>query len=322
MGHLCFILTIKYLGVKAAYALLLVVVPYFIPFSPKSTVAVWGYNRRILNYGRLRSMFKIFEHYYRFGQTIIDKIAIINGMADRYKYDFENYDQFLKVLDSGQGVVMIGAHVGSWEIGAPFFDDYGKKINIVMYDAEYQNIKNVIERNAVKNYRVIPLGEDSLESVLRIKRAIDGGEYVCFQGDRFINGKGASARTFMGSEALFPAGPFLIASRMRVPVVFYFAMREKGRRYRFHFVIAGPATPAESAALAEPAQRAWSARPAGFTQPAEPATPAQLAQPAAPAGPRKSIAPEKQILTQYIAALENIVRTYPQQWFNFYKFWS
>ena len=33
---------------------------------------------------------------------------------------------------------MIGAHVGNWEIGAPFFDEYGKKINIVMFDAEHE----------------------------------------------------------------------------------------------------------------------------------------------------------------------------------------
>ena len=34
-------------------------------------------------------------------------------------------------------------------------------------------------------------------------------------------------------------GPFLLASRMRVPVVFYFAMREPGMKYRFHFFPSG-----------------------------------------------------------------------------------
>ena len=41
---------------------------------------------------------------------------------------------------------MIGAHVGNWEIGAPFFDEYGKKINIVMFDAEHKRIKEILEK--------------------------------------------------------------------------------------------------------------------------------------------------------------------------------
>lgn len=280
LGYLCFVLTIKHLGIKAAYALLFVVVPYFIPFSPKSTSAIWIYNRRILKYGVLSAFFGIFKHYYRFGQTIIDKIAIVNGLEHRYKYSFENYDEFLTVLNSGSGVVMIGAHVGSWEIGAPFFDEYGKKINIVMYDAEYRKIKEVIERNAAKNYKVIALGEEPLESIIKIKHAIDAGEYVCFQGDRFAREESTLPHRFMGSEVKFPAGPFTVASRMRVPVVFYFAMREKGLRYRFHFVVAHAVERKEKLSV------------------------------------------EQQLLDQYVATLEDVVRRYPDQWFNFYKFWN
>ena len=40
----------------------------------------------------------------------------------------------------------------------------------------------------------------------------------------------------------FPQGPFLIAERMQVPVVFYFATRERHRTYRFRFFIAGVET--------------------------------------------------------------------------------
>lgn len=46
----------------------------------------------------------------------------------------------------------------------------------------------------------------------------------------------------MGQEASFPIGPFLLATRMKVPVVFYFAMREVKQTYHFHFI------PAESVA--------------------------------------------------------------------------
>lgn len=90
------------------------------------------------------------ENYYRLGQILIDKVAIGNGMTGKYHFKFENYQAFLDVLNGNTGVIMIGAHVGNWEIGAPFFDEYGKKINIVMFDAEHERIKEIWKRTPLR----------------------------------------------------------------------------------------------------------------------------------------------------------------------------
>lgn len=167
---------------------------------------------------------------------MIDKVAIGNGMADKYHFEFENYQAFLNVLNGNTGVIMIGAHVGNWEIGAPFFDEYGKKINIVMFDAEHERIKEILEKNAsTRDYKIIPVNEDNLTHVFRITEALERKEYVCFQGDRYLNKEKLLSSPFMGKEAEFPMGPFLLASKMRVPVVFYFAMRE-AKKLSFPFL--------------------------------------------------------------------------------------
>ncbi len=273
-GYKFFIFLIRKAGLGFAYGFLALVVVYFIPCAPKATAAVWFYNRRILNYGRLKACRYLFVHYYRFGQTMIDKMAIGAGMEDKFRFEFDNYTEFLKILDSGSGVVMIGAHVGSWEAGSQFFGDYAKKMNIVLYDAEYEKIKKIVERySAESQLKVIAVNKDGLESVIRIKRALDEGEYVCFQGDRYVGEENTLEAEFLGRKARFPLGPFLIGDRMKCKVVFYYAMREKGRQYRFHFV--------------EATQK-----------------------------------DKKELLEEYIEVTERIVRHYPQQWFNFYKFWG
>ena len=273
-GYRFFIFLIRNAGLGAAYGFLAFVVIYFVPFAPKATSAIWFYNRHILGYGRLRAFRYLFIHYYRFGQTIIDKIAISAGMERHFSFEFDNYPEFLRILDSGSGVVMIGAHVGSWEAGARFFGDYARKMNIVLYDGEAAGIKEALESNSQESgLKVIAVNGDGLENIIRIKNAIDAGEYVCFQGDRYVNEDGTIEADFMGRRARFPRGPFLVASRMGVPVVFYYSMREKGRKYRFSFV--------EATAKSE-----------------------------------------KGLLEEYLSATERIVRSYPQQWFNFYKFWK
>ncbi len=280
-GYLFFIYLIRYLGITAAYIFLGLVVLYFIPFAPKATRSTWWYARHILHYSRIRSTGMLLRNYYRLGQILIDKVAISGGLVKKYRFLFEEYDRFLEVLNSDQGVVMIGAHVGNWEIGAPFFDDYGKKINIVMYDAEHRRIKEMLEKNQqTRDYKIIPVNEDNLSHVFRITEALNQREYVCFQGDRFLNSERTLTCLFLGRQAQFPAGPFLLASRLKVPVVFYFAMREKGRTYRFHFVLADETKFAKV---------------------------------------RKG---EQALLEQYAAALEQIVKRYPEQWFNYFPFWN
>ena len=136
-GYFFYIKLIQHIGMRAAYVFLAFVVVYFIPFAPKATACTWRYARKTLHLSRLRSVAMLFRNYYRLGQTLIDKIAIGSGMTNKYHFKFENYQEFLDVLNSQQGVIMLGGHIGNWEIGAPFFGDYGKNINIVMYDAEY-----------------------------------------------------------------------------------------------------------------------------------------------------------------------------------------
>ncbi len=157
-GYGFFIFLMNVFGIRAAYAFLSLVVVYFIPFAPRATRAVWFYNRRILRYGVFRSAVKLYAHYYALGQTIIDRVAIGSGMADRYKFEFENYDAFLRLLDGGRGAVIIGAHVGCWGTGAGFFGDYARKMHLVMYDAEYRRIKNVMDKHCKQEgYKVIPV---------------------------------------------------------------------------------------------------------------------------------------------------------------------
>ena len=146
-GYLFFIYLIRYCGVKAAYGFLSLIVLYFIPFAPKATKSIWQYARRILNRNRIQSVGLLLNNYYLLGQILIDKVAIGNGMIDKYHFKFNHYQEFLNVLDGDQGVIMIGAHVGNWEIGTPFFNDYSKKMNVVMYDAEHQKIKEILKKN-------------------------------------------------------------------------------------------------------------------------------------------------------------------------------
>lgn len=280
-GYRFFIGLIKRFGIRPAYFFLVFVVTHFIPFAPLATQSNWVYFRCICGYGWWKTIRMLYVNYYRFGQILIDKIAVRAGLGEQYRYRFEQYDEFLSVLQQPTGVILIGAHVGNWEVGSSFFGEYARKINIVMYDAEYRKIKEVLsEQLDASAYKIIPLSEDGFEHMYQIKDALDRHEYICFQGDRYVSEKTAQEISFMGKPAKFPTGPFQLAARYGVPVVFYFSMREKGMTYRFKFHIAD-------------LEKGKNARERADG-----------------------------LLKEYVGELEKVLREYPEQWFNYYRFWT
>lgn len=234
-GHWFFIKLIKNCGIKSAYFFLALVVIYFIPFAPKSTRAIWYYNRCILKYGRLKSILKLYVHYFTFGQSIIDRVCAKNGLSDRFSYSFGKKDEVIKILEN-KPAILISAHVGAWEMGTPFFGNVADKINVVMLDNEHKAIKKV-HKEEKQGVKIIAINENNLDSIMKIKKALDKKEAVCFLADRFLNAKSSVKVKFFGAETYFAKGPFVLAQKFKVPVVFYFAMRENGMKYNFIFKV-------------------------------------------------------------------------------------
>lgn len=280
LGYKIFIFFFKYLGLRFAYLNLTYVVLFFVIKCRKERRAIWFYYRQILKYSVLKSSLKIYAHFFVFAQTIVDKVAIRYGFSYKFKYTFENAEEAIELMSKPQGAIFLGAHIGSWEVGSHIFSKYDKTMNILMVDAEYQRIKNVIEKSGEDpGFKIIPINEDSIEAILRVKKALSDGEILGIQGDRYIDEKRKKEVDFLGRKADFPEGPFLMASKLKTPVVIYFAMREK-MSYNFIFKYIDN-------------KEGLSAKDY-----------------------------QEKIFNEYLKLLEETVKRYPQQWFNFYSFWK
>ena len=213
LGYRIFIFFFKYLGLRFAYLNLTYVVLFFVIKCRKERKAIWFYYRQIHKYSVLKSSLKIYSHFFVFAQTIVDKVAIRYGFSDKFKYTFENAEEAIELMSKPQEAIFLGAHIGSWEVGSHIFSKYDKTMNILMVDAEYQRIKNVIEKSGENpGYKIIPINEDSIEAILRVKKALADGEILGIQGDRYIDEKRKKEVDFLGRKADFPEGPFLMAS--------------------------------------------------------------------------------------------------------------
>ena len=236
LGYKIFVFFIKKVGIKSAYFILYFVASYYFIFLKKSNQAIFYYFKERLGYSYFKSKRMVFKSYYTFGQTILDKISISAGMRNQFTYEFDGVEILKKLLAERKGGVLISAHIGNFEIAEHFFGeiDLDFQINLVTTDLEHSDIKNYLESVSQKPKIKFIIIKDDLAHIFEINGALTRNELVCFTGDRYFEGVKSLSENLLGQEAHFPAGPFLIASRLQVPVVFVYVMKEAHLHYHLY----------------------------------------------------------------------------------------
>ena len=236
LGYKIFVFFIKKVGIKSAYFILYFVAAYYFIFLKKSNRAIFYYFKERLGYSYFKSKKMVFRSYYTFGQTILDKVSISAGMQNSFTYEFDGVEILKKLLKEKKGGVLISAHIGNFEIAEHFFGqiDVDFQINLVTTDLEHSAIKNYLEKISKKSSIKLILIKDDLSHIFEINAALTRNELICFTGDRYFEGVKSLSEELLGQEAKFPAGPFLIASRLKVPVVFVYVMKEKNLHYHLY----------------------------------------------------------------------------------------
>ncbi|MFT3793727.1 lipid A biosynthesis acyltransferase [Flavobacterium sp.] len=236
LGYKIFVFFIKKAGVRTAYFILFFVATYYFLFLRRSNRAIFYYFRQRLGYSWFKAKICVFKSYFTFGQTIIDKVSISAGMRDSFTYEFDGVETLKRLLAEKKGGVLISAHMGNFEIAEHFFGeiDLDFQINLVTTDLEHSAIKNYLESITQKSSIKFIIIKEDLSHIFDINAALARNELVCFTGDRYFEGVKSLSGNLLGETAKFPAGPFLIASRLKVPVVFVYVMKEPKLHYHLY----------------------------------------------------------------------------------------
>ncbi|MGJ8744070.1 lipid A biosynthesis acyltransferase [Polaribacter sp.] len=233
LGYKIFVFSIKNLGIRSAYFILYFVAVYFCLFAKKSTKASYYYFRSRRNYSVVKSCLLVYRSYYKFGQTIIDKIAISSGLRNTFTYHFDGVEKLQDLLHQKKGGVLISAHIGNFEIAEYFLNelDESPAISLLTTDSEHKAIKEYLESVTSKSSINFIIIKNDLSHIFEINAALSRNELICITGDRYIEGAKFLTAPLLGKDAKFPAGPFLIGSRLKVPVVFVYVIKETTKHY-------------------------------------------------------------------------------------------
>lgn len=232
-GYSIFVAVIKKSGVLPAYFLLRLVAFYYFLFSWQSSKIIYSFFRNKLQFGKIRSLLLLYKNYYIFGQTLIDKIAVMAVSENKFTYNFDGENVLREITAQQKGGMLLSAHIGNWEIAGFLLKRLNTKINIVIFDGEHQKIKQYLDSVTGAHTANFIIIRNDLSHIYEISAALKNNELVCMHADRFVEGNKTLTTNFLQQPAKFPLGPFLLAAQFKVPVSFVFAMKETNLHYHF-----------------------------------------------------------------------------------------
>lgn len=205
---------------------------YFLCTAPAARRSSKQYLARCL--GRQPSLLDIFRHFHWFAATLLDRIYFLGGNVDAFDIRLTGHDVVNSAMREGRGVVMLGSHLGSFEVLRTVGLRAGvSDIHMVMYRGVAPKIDAAMGALRTDGPPVIEL--DRPGAMLRVKEQLETGAIVGMLGDRILANDKRVLCEFFSSNAAFPQGPLQLAAILGVPVVLAFGLYRGGNRYDVHF---------------------------------------------------------------------------------------
>lgn len=268
------------IGRRCSRVVLYFIALYFMLFSRREREISRAYLTRCLK--RPVSWFDCYRHVLAFSTTIHDRVFLLNDKFDSFRIELFGAEQLHAEYDNGCGVLLFGAHLGSFEVlRALVRQNPQLKMNMAMYPENAQRINRALAAiNPEAAQDIISLG--TLDAMLAVSRKLDEGAFVGLLADRAAGPNQYRAFSFLGEPAQFPVGPFRLAAMLKRPVYFMTGIYRGGNHYQVYFE--------------------------------------RLDDVSAPLDNRDAAVTH--LMQQYAAVLERYCQQYPYNWFNFFDFWQ
>jgi predicted LPLAT superfamily acyltransferase len=248
----------------------------------KGYLPIYRYFRKHFCYSPVKSFYKTYINHLIFGACMLDRFAVFAGRKNFFSLQITGNEEFYRLLEEEKGFIITSSHVGNFELCGYLLKQEKKRINALVFGGE---TKQIME-NRMKFFNINNVSIipvfGDMSHIFLVNEALSAGEIVSMPCDRNFGSAKSVECDFLSGKAEFPIGAFALAASFDVPVVSIFVMKESVSNYH---VYVKPVILNDALNV-----------------------------------PKKEKA---ELLTHtFVQNLEEIVKKYPEQWFNFYKFWK
>jgi len=220
------------LGRKGCLALMAPVVAYFFATDSASRSHSRAYLARVRarNGGAPPSWLTGLRHYMSFAAKALDAHIAWTDPPRSGPIKVASSPELDRLAEVGVGVLLIVSHLGNAEFSrAGLAAHFKRRVNVLVHTRHASLYNGLIHslRPDVEDY-TIQVTEIGPQTAVELKDRVERGEWLAIAGDRTpVHGRSRTCRVpFLGAEASFPQGPYILAALMGCPVYLMFCLRE------------------------------------------------------------------------------------------------
>jgi predicted LPLAT superfamily acyltransferase len=210
---------------------------YFLVRRAPERRASREYLSRVL--GREAGIADVARHFHTFSGITLDRVFLLTQSLDSLDISTHGLDELHRVMEPGCGVLLIGAHFGSFDaLRVLSMRRPDVMVRVVLDEGHSPMLSRVIANlNPEIARRIISPRRSGMTVALEIGDALQQGSLVTMLADRARPGNTTVSVDFLGAPAHFPTAPWQIASAMHVPVVLCLGIYRGGSKYELHFEV-------------------------------------------------------------------------------------
>jgi predicted LPLAT superfamily acyltransferase len=168
--------------------------------------------------GASDSSWEVFLHMLSFAHCSLDRLYFLSGRSKLFRVYRKGHEHIRELRREKRGAMFLGCHLGSFEALRAVSRDFGLPLYIV---ADFHNARRL---NAIldlfgdnQDTRFLDAGGDRVTMALKVREIIQAGGVVAILADRAGHGR-VEEVPFLGSLAPFPVGPYVLAAHSKCPV--------------------------------------------------------------------------------------------------------
>ena len=256
---------------------------WYVLTQPRARRASSGYLARA---GAPHGTHGVLRHFGAFAEAILDKMLLWGGLFDFTRVRLHGAAPLLEMVRQGRGALLVCSHLGNLDLcRALSLRTPGLKVTVLVHTRHAQAFNDMLAKlDPRSQLNLMQVTDMSPAMAMQLSERIARGEFVVIAGDRVpvSSNPRVALAPFLGQDAAFPVGPWVMASVLGCPAYAMFATRSGDGGHELHFEL-----------LRERVSLPRRGRDEAFAE----------------------------LAGDYASRLERHVRRVPLEWFNFYDFW-
>lgn len=231
----------RHLGQRACLALLFPVALYFFLTGREQRRASRDFLARVAAMrpdGRKPRTRDLVRHSFDFARKALETIAAWAGEIDPSRVRLADAEALRHAAESQRGLLLIVSHLGNVDLSRAVLDEETRaRLTVLVHTRHAENYNRVLRSfrpDAAMN--TIQVSDVTPATAMLLAERIAQGAWIAIAGDRtpVAGAARVSRAAFLGADAPFPQGPYVLAHLLRCPVYTMFCLRE-GAHWRVYF---------------------------------------------------------------------------------------